>query len=150
MRTLLKKITMALVLLGTVTALSAVAIAQSCSNASLNGNYVFTIHGQILAGPAPGIVDGIALSTFDGQGKMTQIDAVSHNGQVAQVWRPGTATYAVNPDCTGSMTLDNQGVPPLHLVFLIDKQAKSIHTVVIDPGVAVTSDATRQEGPDGP
>ena len=149
--TLRKTTALTLVLLGAVTVFAAApANAQSCSNANLNGNYVFTIHGQILAGPAAGTVAGIALSTFDGQGNMTQIDSVSHNGVVNQVWRPGNATYTVNPDCTGSMTLTNAGSPPLNLVFIMDKQAKSIHTVVINPGTSITSDGTRQEGPDGP
>lgn len=150
--TILRKITtLAIALLGAVAVLAAVpGHAQSCSNATLNGNYVFTVHGQILAGPAAGLVDGIALSTFDGQGNMTQIDSVSHNGVVAEIWRPGTATYTVNPDCTGGMTITNAGSPPLNLVFIVDKQAKAIHTVVINPGVAITSDGTRQDGPAGP
>ena len=147
MSTLSKKITLALVLLCATAVLPAAGNAQSCSNASLNGTYVFTIHGQILAGPAAGIVDGIALATFDGQGNMTQIDAVSHNGVVAQVWRPGTATYTVNPNCTGSMTLVNAGSPPLNLVFIVAKQGKEIHVVVTNPGTAITSDATRLDGP---
>ena len=148
MSTLSKKIARALVLLCAIAVFSAAASAQACSNASLNGTYVFTIHGQILAGPAAGIVDGIALSTFDGQGNMTQIDAVSHNGVVAEVWRPGTATYTVNPNCTGSMTVVNAGAPPLNLVFIVAKQGKEIHVVVTNPGTAITSDATRLDGPD--
>jgi len=149
MSTLSKKITLALVLLCATAVLPAAGNAQSCSNASLNGTYVTTIHGQILAGPAAGIVDGIALATFDGQGNMTQIDTVSHNGVVAQVWRPGTATYTVNPNCTGSMTLVNAGSPPLNLVFIIDRHGKTIHIVVTNPGSAITSDGTRLEEPAG-
>jgi hypothetical protein len=139
-----RMITLPLALLSTIAVVSAIpAHAHSCSNDSLKGNYAFTIHGQILAGPAAGLVDGIALSTFDGQGNMTQVDWVSHNGVVAQQRRPGTATYNVNADCTGSMTLANAGSPLLHLAFIVDTRAKAIHTVVTDPGTAVTSDGTR-------
>jgi hypothetical protein len=90
------------------------------------------------------MIDGIALSVFDGAGNMQQVDAVSHNGVVAQVWRPGTATYTVNPDCTGTMTLTTAGSPPLDLAFVIGEQGKQIHTVVTNPGFAITSDAVRE------
>ncbi|MGH9513277.1 MAG: hypothetical protein ACRD2U_14180 [Terriglobales bacterium] len=116
---------------------------QDCSDATLRGSYAFTIHGAILAGPAAGTVDGIALSIFDGEGNMAQVDVVSHNGTVAQVWRPGTATYDVESDCTGTMTLTAPGGPPLDLAFVIAQQGKEIHTVVINPGFAITSDAVR-------
>lgn len=120
------------------------ASAQSCSNATLHGSYAFTIHGSILVGPAAGIVDGIALSVFDGAGNMQQVDTISHNGIVAQVWRPGTATYTVNPDCTGTMTLMPAGSPALDLAFVIAEHGKQIHNVVLNPGSAITSDAVRQ------
>lgn len=120
------------------------ANAENCSNATLHGSYAFTVHGAILVGPAAGTVDGIALSVFDGAGNMQQVDAVSHNGVVAEVWRPGTATYTVNPDCTGTMTLTAAGSPPLDLAFVIGEQGKQIHTVVTNPGFAITSDAVRQ------
>ena len=120
------------------------ANAQNCSNATLHGSYAFTIHGAILVGPAAGTVGGIALSVFDGAGNMEQVDAVSHNGIVAQVWRPGTATYTVNPDCTGTMTLTAAGSPRLDLAFVIGGQGKEIHTVVTNPGFAITSDAVRR------
>lgn len=120
------------------------AYAENCSNATLHGSYAFTLHGAILAGPAAGMVDGIALSVFDGAGNMEQVDAVSHGGVVAQVWRPGTAKYTVNPDCTGTMTLTAAGSPPLDLAFVIGDQGKQIHTVVTNPGFAITSDAVRQ------
>jgi hypothetical protein len=118
--------------------------AQNCSNATLHGRYAFTIHGAILVGPAAGSVNGIALSVFNGDGNMEQVDAVSHNGIVTQVWRPGTATYTVNPDCTGTMTLTAVGSPPLDLAFVIGEQGKQIHTVVTNPGFAISSDAVRQ------
>lgn len=120
------------------------AYAQHCSNATLHGRYAFTIHGAILVGPSAGTVNGIALSVFDGAGNMEQVDAVSHNGIVALVWRPGNATYTVNPDCTGTMTLTAAGSPPLDLAFVIGEEGKQIHTVVTNPGFAITSDAVRQ------
>ena len=66
------------------------------------------------------------------------------NGGVLPVWRPGTGTYTVKPDCTGTMTLIVEGEPaPLELVILVSQSGNVIHTVVTNPGFAVTSDAER-------
>lgn len=112
---------------------------QQCSNATLNGNYAFTIVGQILApAPAAGLVSGVALSTFDGQGGLSQVDHVLHNGIAPSVeWRKADATnssYSVNPDCTGTMTIVfNDGSPTLHLEIVIDNNGKEVRTVVTQP-----------------
>lgn len=119
------------------------AHASACSNKTIQGTYAFTVHGQILAGPAPLLVDGVARTTFDGEGNLTQVDAVAINGGVAPGWRPGSGSYSVNPDCTGTMTLLPAGMAPLNLQILVSQSGRTIHTVVINPGFAVTSDAER-------
>ena len=124
------------------------ARAGSCTNSTIRGNYAFTIHGQILTPNGPLLVDGIAKTTFDGNGNLTQVDAVAINGNIAAVWRPGTGTYTLNSDCTGTMTLINQGQAPLHLAMLVSHSGDLIHTVVTVPGFAVTSDAERVLAPE--
>jgi len=139
------KVRSTLVLLGMILALASTASAHpnGCSNLSLRGTYAFTIHGQILAPGGPLTVDGIAKTTFDGFGNLTQVDAVSVDGTLAQIWRPGTGSYTLNPDCTGTMTIFNLNQPALHLAIVVGHSGDLIHTVVTDPGVAVTSDAER-------
>ena len=124
---------------------ASMARADICSNATLKPAYAFTIHGEILAGPAARVLDGIALTTFDGNGKLTPVDAVSENGVVGQVWRPATGSYSPNSDCTGSMTLvfENVQQPPLNLVIVVSPLKNTIHTVVLNSAVGVTSDAER-------
>jgi len=121
------------------------AHASTCSNATIRGTYAFTVHGQIyLPDGSPAlVVNGIAKTTFDGNGGLTQVDAVATNGAVVPGWRPGTGTYSVNADCTGTMTIVNENMPPLNLQILVAQSGQTIHTVVIDPGSAVTSDAER-------
>jgi hypothetical protein len=126
---------------------SAVTAHASCNNFTIKGSYAFTIHGQIFTPNGPLLVDGIAKTTFDGNGNLTQVDAVALNGHIQLVWRPGTGTYTVNSDCTGTMTLMNQDQPPLHLAIVVSQSGDIIHTVVTDPGVAVTSDAERVRAP---
>jgi len=45
------------------------------------------------------------------------------------------------------MTLVNQDQPPLHLAIVVSHSGDIIHTVVTDPGLAVTSDAERVLAP---
>jgi hypothetical protein len=125
------------------------AHASRCSNSTLRGTYAFTVHGTIFPpdGSAPLLVDGIAQTTFDGKGNLAQVDAVAINGGVAPGWRPGTGTYSVNSDCTGIMTVLNESMPPLDLQILVAQSGQTIHSVVIDPGFAVTSDAERVQAP---
>jgi len=114
-----------------------------CTNSTIKGDYAFTIHGQILTPGGPLLVDGIAKTTFDGDGKLTQVAAVAINGNIPLIWSPSTGTYTVNSDCTGTMTLISTGQPTLHLAILVSQSGGHNHTVVTDPGFATTSDAER-------
>ena len=134
----------------------------SCTNATIIGDYAFIITGQVLNPPAPappspsaGPVTGVAMTHFDGEsnaegeGSLTQVDHVVHNGTTpppppADQWRPGNGPYKVNPDCTGWMTITSEGAPaPLTLYFVIGDNGNTIHTAVSNPNINITSSATR-------
>ncbi len=128
----------------TFPALNGIAPAQSapCSDATLQGTYAFTLHGEHLGinlggGPHGGAgfysfdppepIDGVAIVNFDGAGNLTQSDFVIMNGSK----RPGqtdpttgfdsgeTGQYTVFPDCTGSFEVDfpPAASPPSHGTF---------------------------------
>ena len=141
-----------------ITACSALAQGHpSCNRSTLRGDYAFQITGQILA-PAPvaGLVAGVALTHFDGEGKMTQVDHVVHAG-VAPVeeWRPGDGPYYVNPDCTGYMILTPKPTDPadagpsLQIEFVIGNGGNEIRDVVTSSpsspkfSAAITGTATK-------
>jgi len=113
-------------------------VNNGCSNATLRGAYAFHITGQILApAPAAGPVSGVALTTFDGQGNLTQVDHVVHNGVVpVEDWRPATGTYTVNSDCTGTFTFTPAPTnpadagPALKVHFVLTNGAAQILTAV--------------------
>jgi hypothetical protein len=66
------------------------------------------------------------------------------NGHLdAPGWRPGTGTYSVNPDCTGTQTIVVPGLPDLHLQFIVAQSGHTIHQIVIDPGFATTAEGER-------
>jgi hypothetical protein len=102
-----------------------------CSNRTLRGDYGFSIDGQILAGPSPILVRGVAMTRFDGQGNLSQVDFVTLNGVGGTDWRPATGTYDLNPDCTGTMELDfPDPSPTLRLRLVVVDRGREIRTVV--------------------
>lgn len=131
-----------LLLAGSALCSAQVPSRQQCSNATLNGDYAFTIVGQILApAMAAGLVSGVALTHFDGAGNMSQVDHVLHNGMAPyEEWRPApNSSYTVNPDCTGTMTIvpaptdSRDSAQALHLEIVIGNNGREIRTVVTQP-----------------
>lgn len=124
------------------------AHAAVCSNNTIQGSYAFTIHGTIfLPNGATIHIDGIALEVFDGKGNFKQVDAVADNGFLMPGWRPGTGSYSVNPDCTGTQTIVVPGMGDLHLQMIVAQGGNTIHQVVIDPGIATTAEGERVRAP---
>ena len=122
--------------------------ASDCSNSTIRGSYAFTIHGSIvLPDGSTLLVDGLAKQTFDGNGNFTQVDAVAVGGNLTPGWRPGSGTYSVNPDCTGTQTIVIPGNPDVHLQLIVAQSGNTIHQVVIDPGVAATAEGERIRAP---
>jgi hypothetical protein len=122
--------------------------ASACSDSTLRGSYAFTIHGSIiLPDGSTLLVDGLAKQTFDGTGNFTQVDAVAVGGNLPPGWRPGSGTYSVNPDCTGSQTIVIPGNADVHLQLIVAQSGNTIHQVVIDPGVAATAEGERVRAP---
>jgi hypothetical protein len=130
-------------------------VAQSgdndgCKNGTLSGDYSFRVSGAILPPVSQGAPpvqiqrDGVAMTHFDGKGKLTQVDFVMSNG----VPLPGPADpltgfhigesgwYKVNPDCTGMAEIDFPTPPGgtsgavIDLMFVLGNRGRSIHTIV--------------------
>ena len=129
---------------GAVSLLVAVHAQAACSNSTLHGRYAFTITGQILApAPAAGLVSGTAMTVFDGNGGLTQVDHVVKNGVAPQEdWRPATGSYGINPDCTGWMTITAHPTQPadaspeLKLYIVVTRDGSQVDTVVSGSPVA--------------
>lgn len=119
----------------------------ACSNALLRGDYGVTVDGKIIPPGAAAFVtqQGVALRHYDGVGNFTQVDFIMTNG--APAINPGTAvnangfrtnesgTYTVNPDCTGSETLNqytkfNTLAATIQVKFVLAKGGTEIREVV--------------------
>lgn len=142
------RIFLLLLTLALVTSSSLTAHAGVCSDSTVRGTYAFTLHGTIfLPDGSTLLIDGIAKQTYDGDGNMTQVDAVATNGVLTPGWRSGTGTYSVNSDCTGTLTIMIPGLSDLHVQFIVAQSGNTIHQVVTDPGVATTGDGERLRSP---
>jgi hypothetical protein len=97
--------------------------SSGCTNRLIAGNFGFTLQGTKLAGPGPtGPQVGVAMTHFDGKGGLTQTDTVTIDGDVVADFThtPATGTYAVNPDCTGTFTIDfTDGRPTVVANFVV-------------------------------
>jgi hypothetical protein len=117
-----------------------------CSDAMLKGKYGFTITGLRPAGrglPQVALV-GTALTTFHGDGTFDQFDNLNVNSPEVtyQPDRPGTGTYSLNPDCSGTMSLTAGGVT-LQLSITVVDHGREVRTAVITPEVIVTSNGRK-------
>ena len=74
--------------------------ARRCSTASIVGKFGFTTTGSV---PAIGPVAATGVFTQDRSGNITGTQTRSLNGDIADETFTGTAT--VNPDCTGTDTI---------------------------------------------
>jgi hypothetical protein len=105
-----------------------------CSNRMLRGHYGFSIEGTILAGtPNAFLVRGVAMTHFDGDGNLTQVDFTTRNGApLTPDWRPGAGTYEINPDCTGTaQIIQSDGTPSVNLrLVVVDRGRQVLNTVV--------------------
>ncbi len=112
--------------------------SAACNDKLIAGNYGFTVQGTKLAGAGPtGPMVGVAMTQFDGKGKLSQIDTVTIDGDVVADFThtPATGTYSVNSNCTGTFTIDfTDGRPPVVTNFVVVANGEEIDTVVISAG----------------
>lgn len=118
---------------------------DGCSNATLNGDYGFRVTGQILPPGAPPVQrEGVAMTHFDGSGKLTQVDFVMSNGlptsgptdPLTGFHTAENGWYKVFPDCTGTAEIDFPAPPEvssgavIDLMFVLSNNGRTIHTIV--------------------
>ena len=113
--------------------------ARNCSNRTLSGDYGMLIEGTILGPDLP--LRTVSMAHYDGTGNLAEVSHVVLAGMPpAEEWKPDTATYAVNPDCTGVMTFNTPpGKPPLVVHFVVTKHATEVFGVVDGAAITLTA-----------
>ena len=114
-----------------------------CSNATLNGSYAYTATGTLVPPqPFPGLIAIVGRETFDGNGTITSTQIVSSNGNVFP--EPLSGTYLVNPDCTGTFSLQIAPGVTINFFFVTDDHGKELQVIQTDEGAIVTSISRKQ------
>lgn len=132
-------------LVSSVAALGQGTESDGCSDSTLNGDYAFRVSGQLLPPGAPPVDrEGVAMTHFDGAGKLTQVDFVMSNGvPVSGPADPLTGFhthekgwYKMYPDCTGTAEIQFPAPPGvssgavIDLMFVLSNHGRTIHTIV--------------------
>src|SRR6267143_854425 len=109
---------------------------RACGNRTLHGDYGILITGVAPAGPGgqTELIVATALRTYDGRGNFSQIDNVHGQISGALFDRPGSGTYEVRADCSGTATLLFTGVPfPIVSRFVIVDGGEEVKEAVMSP-----------------
>ena len=132
-------LTTGLTMLTIVSTAAAESGDEACSNRTLRGDYGFDIQAQ-LTFDVVRTLRGVAMTRFDGRGHLQQVDHVVISGfppPAANSWNLGTGTYEINPDCTGTATINfADGRPSVTLGLVVVREGTEVHTVVdgVGPG----------------
>lgn len=116
-------------------------VNRGCSNATLQGTFAYTSTGTITSPPSiAGPIAEVGTQTFDGKGGTTGTAWLAETGQLSI-----TGTYTVNPDCTGTFTLQvtfpastGVGVVPVDVYFVIDNGGNEFQAIETDDGFVIT------------
>jgi hypothetical protein len=122
--------------------------AQSCSNATLKGGYANSIQGvslgirqgtTVIPFPSPVPVNAVALTVFDGNGGLTQVDFGIHGGistitPNTPVTDNGfgtneTGTYSVAADCTGTAVINYPDGSEIDLALVVGAEGNILKTI---------------------
>lgn len=112
----------------TIAALTALALGigptakaddQGCRNATLNGTFSYKGTGTIVSPAAlAGPIDEVGTLTFNGNGVVTGAGVLNQGGTSTPETKTGT--YTVNPDCTGTFTVQYSLGFSSQFFFVID------------------------------
>lgn len=139
-----RKFVIAITMILIAGAAAAQTLNKGCSNASLYGTFAVGVTGVLTAPPSfAGPFANITAQTFDGSGNTMATGWTSQNGNVVQVTIKGT--YTVNPDCTGTMTLQvnvlnpPMTLPPGQYFFVLQNAATEFQALSLSPGQILTA-----------
>ena len=121
-----------------------------CTNHTLRGTYGFHMQGTVPVPPPVGgtqTVIGVVEVTYDGMGNFTQIDNIhgSVTGWVPD--RPGSGTYQVNPDCTGSTQLSPAPNVFIEQRMVIVDGGSELYTITTSPPPFLVTALGKRTGP---
>jgi hypothetical protein len=117
---------------------------KGCSNDTLRGTFGTSGSGSVISPPAAaGPFTGVLTETFDGKGGYTSTGIISANGAIVPV--TGKGTYTVNPDCTGTYTVQLSPIGATgHYYFVLVDSGNGFAVVCTDAGFVFSGSSRRQ------
>ncbi len=100
----LARTTVGIILIAILASLAPAAHAASCSLTGTAGKYGFTLTGVVILGTGPVPIAAVGRASLDAAGNVSGTESRSVGGGFADETFAGT--YTVNPDCTGTATID--------------------------------------------
>jgi hypothetical protein len=121
------------------------ASSEKCTLQSVKGDFGATFTGTITPGGTapPGPFAAVARIVCDGKGACHGEGTQSLNGLIVPFVDMG-ATYTVNPDCTGTITVNLVGGPTINFNFIIVDRGKEIRSIQTDPNTVITGNLRQQ------
>jgi hypothetical protein len=120
----------------------AVHAARECSAAGIAGRYGYTISGTV-TGIGP--ITTVGSFVLDAAGNISGAQTASFNGAIVPETFSGTAT--INPDCTGTSTVNVFHGTTLartdHFFDVVDDSQSEIRAIFLTPGFTVTLTAKK-------
>jgi hypothetical protein len=109
-----------------------------CSNATMKGTYVASATGTVGSAPAFSPIATVGLVIYNGDGTGVSVFSTKTVGGQTSTSSNVTATFTVNPDCTGSKTI---GATTFN--FVITPDGSKITFIVTNPGVTLMGTGVR-------
>ena len=144
-RTTVKRIFSLLFVLAVVVVTTTSTVYAQCSNATLTGSYGFKETGFVArngkaGGPAIPVAT-VGAVTFDGAGNASFTVTQVFNSSGGEFFEAIPATYTVNSDCTGSITIEDFG---LHFNIVIVGGGAELFAIQTETGTTNIVDAKKQ------
>jgi hypothetical protein len=110
-----------------------------CSEATLDGRYLFAFDGFTTEGKNQGPFAVAGHQVFHGNGKANGVSSFSDNGEIFKK-TPFSSTYTVKANCTGTNTVDTNvdGSLVTHYDLFIAPDGSKVTFVQTDPGVVAS------------
>jgi hypothetical protein len=106
-----------------------------CSEATLDGMYLFAFDGSITEGEDQGPFAVAGYQVFDGDGKSKGVSSFSVNGKITEN-QPFSSTYEVKADCTGTQVVE--AAITTHYDLFIAPDGSMYTFVQTDPGTVAS------------
>jgi hypothetical protein len=82
------------------------ASGAKCSEATLDGTYLFAYDGVEIKGDEQRPFAYAGYDVYDGNGKVKTVSSANVNGKITRK-EPLSGTYSVKADCTGTLTFED-------------------------------------------